>query len=85
MTRRDRDREMIRRVLTHRDRHREGRIGQPDCNFPPSAGSRVRRDGYADLELHWLLVKTCSRFTDLTLIWAGVNFKGRGRLTNDPI
>ena len=47
MTRRDRDREMIRRVLTHRDRHREGKIGQPDCNFPPSAGSRVRRDGYA--------------------------------------
>ena len=47
MTRRDRDREMIRRVLTHRDRDREGRIGQPDCNFPPSAGSRVRRDGYA--------------------------------------
>ena len=47
MTRRDRDREMIRRVLTHRDRDREGRIGQPDCNFPPSARSRVRRDGYA--------------------------------------
>ena len=47
MTRRDRDREMIRRVLTHRDRDREGKIGQPDCNFPPSAGSRVRRDGYA--------------------------------------
>ena len=38
-----------RRVLTHRDRDREGRIGQPDCNFPPSAGSRVRRDGYAVL------------------------------------
>ena len=36
-----------RRVLTHRDRDREGRIGQPDCNFPPSARSRVRRDGYA--------------------------------------
>ena len=47
MTHRDRDREMIRRVLTHRDRDREGKIGQPDCNFPPSAGSRVRRDGYA--------------------------------------
>ena len=47
MTRRDRDREMIRRVLTHRDRDREGKIGQPDCNFPPSAGSRVRRGGYA--------------------------------------
>ena len=50
MTRRDRDREMIRRVLTHRDRDREGKIGQPDCNFPPSAGSRVRRDGYAGLD-----------------------------------
>ena len=50
MTRRDRDREMIRRVLTHRDRDREGKIGQPDCNFPPSAGSRVRRDGYAALK-----------------------------------
>ena len=47
MTLRDRDREIIRRVLTHRDRDREGKIGQPDCNFPPSAGSRVRRDGYA--------------------------------------
>ena len=34
MTLRDRDREIIRRVLTHRDRDREGKIGQPDCNFP---------------------------------------------------
>ena len=57
MTRRDRDREMIRRVLTHRDRDREGKIGQPDCNFPPSAGSRVRQDGYAGPSLlSWTLL-----------------------------
>jgi len=56
VTHKDRDREMIRRLLTHRDRDREGKIGQPDCNFPPSAGSRVRRDGYAVIYQYFWLV-----------------------------
>ena len=47
MTHRDR----IRRVLTHGDRDREGKIGQPDCNFQPLAGSCLRRNAYVGLIL----------------------------------
>ena len=42
-THRDRVRERIMRALTHRDRDREGKIGHPECHFPATPSSRLRR------------------------------------------